>query len=385
MHGAPHEAKKPLFIKLSHQKLASLLLIAGLGLGTPAMAQAGILSLLGLENTASAETISASAVLNSQNLALPQATIATKDAGTQEVELPVADDALVAQAGPLGTQADMTDEVVADVNQIYTYVVRSGDTLPVIAKMLNVSVGTIVWANDLSGKNAKLTPGQVLAILPVSGISYTIKKGDTISGIAKRFKVDVDEIGKFNGLELDSKLIAGEEIIIPGADLALPSSTITTGTKSSGSSLGSSGSNLPLYAYGATRLQSGFSGPDLGGYFNRPVKGCLRTQGAHGKNGVDIGCPIGTPIMAAANGTVLIARDSGWNGGFGKYVVINHPNGTQTLYGHMSAVYVTSGQSVSQGQTIGLMGSTGRSTGSHLHFEVHGAENPLVKNPRYGL
>lgn len=381
MHGASHGAKKPLFTKLFYSKLVSLLLIGAFSFGTPALAEASLLSMLGLENTASAETIPTSSSLNSQNMALPQATVAQKGAGEESVDLTISDDALIAQTGPLGTQADVADEPIPERSEIYTYIVRGGDTLPVVAKMLGVSVGTIVWANDLSGKNAKLTPGQVLAILPTSGISYTIKKGDTVGGIAKKFKVDADEIGKFNGLELDSKLIAGEEIIIPGAELALPSSSSTS--SSSGSTSGSS--KLPLYAYGATRYIPGHDGPDVGGYYIRPVRGCIRTQALHGANGVDIGCPKGTPILAAASGTVLIAREGGWNGGFGNYIVINHPNGTQTLYGHLSKVSVAPGQVVSQGETIGLMGSTGRSTGSHLHFEVHGAGNPLGKDARYGL
>jgi murein DD-endopeptidase MepM/ murein hydrolase activator NlpD len=377
--GTPPQAKKSLFSKLFLLKLVlTSQFILSIGL-FPVLAQASILSIFGLGETASAQSIPTSAVLNSQTVALLQATLPMDKADDEDGLSVVADNALSAQTGPLGTQADSSiDEVVPDSTEIYTYVVRNGDNLPAISKMLGVSVGTIVWANDLSGKNAKLVPGQVLAILPVSGISYTVKKGDTVSGIAKQFKVDADEIGKFNGLELDSKLAAGDKIIVPGAELSLPAaSTKSSGTKSN--------SKLPIVAYGATRLLPGNDGPDLGGYFRRPVDGCTRTQGAHGKNGVDIGCPVGTPIYAAASGTVLIAKTTGWNGGFGMYVVINHPNGTQTLYGHMSKVIVSPGQAVSKGEQIGLMGSTGRSTGSHVHFEVHGAINPIAVNARYGL
>ncbi len=388
--GRPSVAKKPLFNKLSVMKL---ILSSQLILGSvlfPVVAHASILSIFGIGEAVPVRAMTAAAV-NSQTLALPQATIAAhtaKDSKTEETELAVADDnALVAQTGPLGTVADIEESYVPETMSIYTYVVRSGDSLPIIANMLDVSVGTIVWANDLSGKNAKLTPGQVLTILPVSGISYTIKKGDTVSSLAKKFKVDADEIGRFNGLESDSKLVVGDEIIIPGAELE-SSTKITTSTKSNGSS-GSikTNSNLPVVAYGPTRLLPGHDGPDIGNYYIRPVAGCSRTQGAHGANGVDIACPKGqnNPILAAASGTVLIAKQSGWNGGFGNYVVINHPNGTQTLYGHMSTVDVSPGQSVSQGQPLGLMGSTGRSTGKHVHFEVHGAKNPLATDARYGL
>jgi murein DD-endopeptidase MepM/ murein hydrolase activator NlpD len=81
--------------------------------------------------------------------------------------------------------------------------------------------------------------------------------------------------------------------------------------------------------------------------------------------------------MASASGKVIVAKSGGWNGGYGSYVVISHPNGTQTLYGHLSAVTVSVGDEVSQGQTIGRMGSTGKSTGVHLHFEIRGARNPF--------
>jgi murein DD-endopeptidase MepM/ murein hydrolase activator NlpD len=103
----------------------------------------------------------------------------------------------------------------------------------------------------------------------------------------------------------------------------------------------------------------------------------VRTQGIHGYNGVDLAAGVGTPILAAAGGEVIVAKGSGWNGGYGNYVVIKHPNGTQTLYAHMSSTAISSGAQVSGGEVIGYVGNTGRSTGSHLHFEVRGAKNPF--------
>ncbi|KKW46945.1 MAG: Peptidase M23 [Parcubacteria group bacterium GW2011_GWB1_57_6] len=101
------------------------------------------------------------------------------------------------------------------------------------------------------------------------------------------------------------------------------------------------------------------------------------TQGLHGWNGIDFGAPRGTPIRAAADGTVIIARAGGWNGGYGNYIVLQHANGTQTLYSHNSSNAVGMGQAVTQGQVIGYVGATGRVTGTHLHFEVRGAANPF--------
>ena len=110
-----------------------------------------------------------------------------------------------------------------------------------------------------------------------------------------------------------------------------------------------------------------------------PVAGGIITQGLHGWNAVDIGAPKGTPIYAAAAGTVIVAKSNGaWNGGYGNYVVISHPNGTETLYAHMSKVETSAGASVGQGETIGLVGMTGMATGNHLHFEVRGAANPFA-------
>jgi murein DD-endopeptidase MepM/ murein hydrolase activator NlpD len=123
----------------------------------------------------------------------------------------------------------------------------------------------------------------------------------------------------------------------------------------------------------------GTGGPDLPGYYIRPVYGGTISQGLHGYNGVDLAAPRGTTIVAAAGGNVIIARGSGWNGGYGNYVVISHPNGTQTLYAHLNSVATYEGAQVEQGQLIGYSGSTGKSTGPHLHFEVRGAKNPFAK------
>jgi murein DD-endopeptidase MepM/ murein hydrolase activator NlpD len=117
--------------------------------------------------------------------------------------------------------------------------------------------------------------------------------------------------------------------------------------------------------------------PAVSGYFGNPLPGGRKSQGLHGHNGVDISAPAGTPIYAAASGTVTtVKNDGGWNSGYGNYVVISHPNGTSTLYAHMSRV-AASGGSVSKGSVIGYVGMTGSSTGNHLHFEVHGAKNPF--------
>ena len=112
------------------------------------------------------------------------------------------------------------------------------------------------------------------------------------------------------------------------------------------------------------------------GFFVRPTSG-TKTQGLHGHNGVDIGASIGTPVFASAEGEVISAKSSGYNGGYGSMIIISHGGNIQTVYGHLSAVKVSVGQHVSQGQVIGAVGNTGKSTGTHLHFEVRGAKNPF--------
>ena len=274
----------------------------------------------------------------------------------------MSDNAMLAYAGPSGTTADIESSTPPD--RISVYVVRKGDTLSEIAAMFNVSVNTIIWANNLSGPGSAHV-GDTLIILPISGVKRTVVKGDTLASIAKKYSADANEIAQFNGLDPQVSLVVGSTIIIPGADAGAVSVKVTPVKKSSGSVkvgsepyLGGSGSSQP-------------------GYYSNPVPGARITQGLHGWNGIDFGAARGTPIRAAADGTVIIARSSGWNGGYGKYVVITHSNGTQTLYSHLASVIVSAGQSVGAGQNIGYIGSTGLSTGVHLHFEVRGAANPF--------
>lgn len=238
---------------------------------------------------------------------------------------------------------------------ISVYEVREGDSLSQIAEMFEVTPNTIRWANDLKGG---ITPGQRLVILPITGISHTVKRGDTVASIAKRYGADADEILRYNDLE-GVALVAGQIVIVPDGEIAAPPAA-----KKPVRSGASTGASLA-----ATASAGGVS-------FVRPTSG-VKTQGIHGHNGIDIGAPVGTPVYAAAAGTVIVARADGWNGGYGGYIVIDHGGGIQTLYSHCSAVSVTVGQSVSQGEVIGAVGNTGKSTGPHLHFEVRGAANPF--------
>ena len=262
--------------------------------------------------------------------------------------------ALLPDAGPVGAMADVSDQDF-DHGQISIYVVHEGDSFASIAKMFNVSVNTIIWANNLS-KGAKLAIGETLVILPVSGVEYVVKKGDSIQSIAKKYKGDPEEVSTYNNIALNEILVVGSTLIIPDGEMP----TIT-----------------PKKTRPATLKLHGANGPSLDGYYQAPLASYRKTQGLHGYNGVDLVQYVGASVFAAATGDVIVARQGGYNGGYGNYVVIQHDNGTQTLYGHLQSITVSSGQHIMQGQTLGYMGNSGRSTGPHLHFEVRGARNPF--------
>lgn len=283
-------------------------------------------------------------VPNSQNIPLLIAYSSPLYGSTTEAEISIVDGTMLSPK----SQVSETELRSYEDDQISIYVVREGDSLPAIAKMFGVSVNTIRWANDISGNSIKV--GQTLVILPISGIKHMVKKGDTLQSIAKQHKGDLDEILQYNDLTATSKLAIGDEIIVPDGEA----------TPVSSSSSGGSSTSRPSYS----------------GYYMRPVVGGVKSQGLHGRNGVDLASSYGSNILASADGEVIIAR-TGWNGGYGSYIVIKHGNGTQTLYAHLSGIVVSSGQRVKQGKVIGKMGSTGKSTGVHVHFEIRGARNPF--------
>ncbi len=264
--------------------------------------------------------------------------------------------------------------------QISTYTVSSGDTLSSVAKMFNVSINTILWANGLTGRSV-LKQGQVLVILPISGITYTVKSGDSLQAIAKKYGGDhpnetLSDILDYNDITIASSLNVGQKIIIPSAELSTTDITkapTPTNTKSLSTEepLLDNIKNWPTYP--------SCSSVTPGCFFLRPIQGGHISQKLHGHNGVDLAAPVGTPIVASADGTVIISRvNGGWNGGYGNFIVIAHNNGTQTLYSHMqSRTVVTLGQKVNQGDLVGYIGMTGHTTGPHLHFEIRGAQNPF--------
>ncbi len=265
-------------------------------------------------------------------------------------ELLVENDALVS-TGPIGE--DDIAKMGASSGEIRVYTVREGDALSQVAEMFDVTTNTIMWANDLS-KSTSIQPGDTLVILPIAGVRHVVKSGDTISTIAKKYEGDTDEILSFNQLASADELSIGDTLIIPGG--AMHQAPVR-GSQAT-----------PVRVSGNVAASSGFV---------HPAPGSVRTQGIHGYNAVDLAGSYGAGIRAAAAGEVIVAKASGWNGGYGSYVVVRHSNGAQTLYAHLSSLSVGVGSYLSQGEVLGGMGSTGRSTGTHLHFEVRGARNPF--------
>jgi len=301
---------------------------------------------------------------NLQTLSLPTPAMNINPAsavGGGDVTI-VDNSALVPGEGPSGTIADIEKPKVGTIS---IYVVREGDTLSGIAKLFGVTTGTILSTNDVP-KASALQVGQKLVILPITGINYTVKKGDTLASIAKRYGGDVTEIQNYNGVD-DASLAVGASIIIPNGEIPAAPATKTSSKKIT---VGAE----PTHDVGPRGDTTEIA------YYIAPLSNYIETQGIHGYNGVDL-APVGdknAPIFASASGDVVIAREGGWNGGYGNYVVISHGNGSQTLYSHMSKVATYAGQHVVQGQVIGYVGKSGLATGPHLHFEIRsGIRNPF--------
>lgn len=323
-------------------------------LASPFIARAGFLDTVSGWFGGSSNIASAEEGVSETKTALLEAALNTNPTSTTTLDnLSTVDGkALLSEVGVTGTIVDVYDAPSSD--QISVYVVHKGDTLASVAEMYDVSPNTIKWANDIKGA---IKEGDVLTILPVSGINYVVKKGDTLDSIAKKYKADATDIADFNSIDPALGLKIGDTIIIPDAE---PTTVAVTAKKPTSSKKPSTNSS------------------SLSGYFINPLPGAKKSQGIHGHNGIDLArVAIGTPVLASAKGTVILAKFGGYNGGYGNYVIVSHSNGTQTLYAHLNSVSVTRGQVVSQGQKLGGMGNTGRSTGPHLHFEVRGAKNPF--------
>lgn len=354
----------------------------------PSSTQAGFFSdLLGNEVSASSDTFDTEQdSKNSQNMTLLQANVSpsffTQDKKDKTNKLAqvdeneniniLSDNALLPSTSLMSVSG--IDDSTSSPDQISVYVVRKGDSIAQIAEMFDVSVNTILMANDMK-KGQKLKEGETLIILPISGSEHTVTKGQTLASIAKLYKVDVDEITSYNGIPDNAKLVVGDKILIPGGDTMMADE----GGDKPSPNLGASVAKDTNYYLTHPLL-------NLIGFFVNPVPTGRKTQGLHGpgNRGIDIGAPTGTPMYASAAGKVIAVKTGckvgrrTCGGGYGNLVIIEHANSTKTLYAHMSKVATYIGDYVNQGEIIGAVGNTGRSTGPHIHFEVFNAKNPGV-------
>ena len=247
-------------------------------------------------------------------------------------------------------------------DKIIEYEVQQGDTVSTIAVKFGVSEDTVLWENDLK-TNSTIKPGQVLKILPITGVSHKVQKGDTVYTIAKKYSTEPQSIVDFPYISFTNdetfELAIGQIIIVPYGEKA---------------------STSPVPRQTTPRFRQ--LTPDAGsvvasGSFVWPAQGRLTQYWSWYHKGIDIANSSSPNILAADSGTVVTA---GWsNVGYGYHIVIDHGNGYRTLYAHLSSIYVSPGQGVGRGSAIGRMGSTGRSTGIHLHFEV--IRNGVYLNP----
>ena len=268
----------------------------------------------------------------------------------------------------INPQTDKANRIGMTDYAVHT--VESGESLSVIAEEYGVNVQTIMYENKLWNANA-LKVGQKLIIPPVSGVSYKVASGDTLEKIAKKYSITKEAIIAQNGLE-DEALIKGQSLFLPGAKPLVTYDTIAANSRAR-SSYGTK-SYSSVSASDAT--------PSVGKIFIYQTSGSITQYYHAGHYAIDIADSGKPAVWAAGGGTVVKASSGTWGGGYGNHVIIDHGNGVTTLYAHLDSLNVYEGQTVNQGDVIGIMGNTGRvygRTGIHLHFEV--TDHGVKRNP----
>ncbi len=257
------------------------------------------------------------------------------------------------------------EEDLMQRDKIIYYTIQQGDTISEIAEKFSITTYTILWENNLTAYSV-IRPGDTLKILPVSGIQHKVAKGETLANIANKYKIEVEKIIEYNKLASVDDIKINELIMIPGGKKIEPIKTAPTYSFRNLSQPSATPASAPKITATGEMLWP-TSCRAISQYFGWR------------HSGLDIACGYNKPIYAADSG-IISRAETGYNGGYGNVVIIDHGNGKQTLYGHLNKIYVSSGESVGKGAEIGIMGSTGRSTGPHLHFEVRlggSRKNPL--------
>lgn len=251
---------------------------------------------------------------------------------------------------------------------VEVYVVRPGDTVTRIAGAYGVSPETILGENNLTTLGL-IRPGQELKILPVSGVRHIVKEGETLSLIAKKYGLvddeDLEAILEYNEIEIEDHIFPEDEIIIPGGIKKIAPTPARRQYLA----------DLRREDYQKYEVPGDFTGDSTGLIWPMPQAQRLSQRYWSRHRGIDIPCR-DCQIIASASGIVEL---SGWQRGYGYTIVINHGQGVKTRYAHGKELLVKAGENVAQGQAIMISGTTGRSTGPHLHFEVK--KNGVLLDP----
>lgn len=275
------------------------------------------------------------------------------------------DIALPRMVVPLIQKTQPTALEISAEPEIRTYIVQPGDTIFGIAQRLGLQPESLQWANTALENNPDLLSiGDQLKIPPSDGVLHVVRTGDTLNAIAQRYKVSVETIVGYAGnklADLNSPLILNQDLFVPGGIKPFDvQSKVAASPRASVSA-----------PYNALKGS---------GALGWPSTGQITQYYWGGHRGIDVASWVGNPVKTADSGYVVEVA-GGWSSGYGLHVIVDHGNGFQTLYAHLSSAWVTVGENVSKGQQIGAVGSTGNSTGPHLHFEVRYqgvGQNPLT-------
>lgn len=273
--------------------------------------------------------------------------------------LPVVDHGLFLRLPPVAETLKSQVIPLRERTEIVEHKVIPGDTLGEVAERYSLRLETLLWSNDLEDANL-LQVGDTLLIPPLDGVIHTVKAGDTLAALATKYKVETEAILHYplNQLADPEALSVGQRLVVPGGRKPFVPRLVPPSRGQV---------RLPLQV-------NNTSVPSVAG-FSWPTHGPIYTYFSPYHTGVDISPPYGTPVHAAAPGVVIDAKKLGW--GYGWYLIVDHGGGVSTMYAHLGAFLVDVGEEVSRGQVIGRVGNTGRTTGPHLHFELHLNGRPL--------
>lgn len=235
----------------------------------------------------------------------------------------------------------------ADRWRILIHTVHRGETLWQVCQLYNLELSTLVAVNQIADPNS-LYPGQRLIIPPTDGQLYRVQSGDTLWLLSRRYGLSMAELLACNNLHDPNSLRVGQLLVLPG--FGEPATAVVASCRPAA---------LP---------GGGFLWPVTG-----PITSPFGPRWGTLHTGLDIGAPYGAEIRAAQAGRV---KEANWRSGYGRTIILDHGDGVETLYAHCSRLLVTAGQAVAAGEAVGCVGTSGHSTGPHLHFEIRVAGRP---------